>query len=111
MSRTFAGRSGDLVAQLNANWRVVIVSDRNAWLRPAWMIQHRLDDAWRDQAAVRASGMLRGLVKAYAGPVDAAAAKILDALQDRVDLRVPTQKPRRREPQTNSAADCESAAL
>jgi hypothetical protein len=80
--------SSNLVAQLNGNWRVVIVSDKNAWRRPAWMLQRLVDDTWRDHAAVRASGMLRDLVKAHVGRVDADAAKILAALPERVDLRV-----------------------
>jgi hypothetical protein len=77
-----------LVAQLNSEWRAVILSNSDAWRRPTWMLQHCVDDAWRDHAAVRASGMLRGLVQAYVGRVDADAAKILDALPERVDLRV-----------------------
>jgi hypothetical protein len=77
-----------LVAQLNDAWRVVIVSDRNAWRRPAWMLQLLVDGAWHDQAAVRASGMLRDIVRARVGRIDASAAKILDALPERVDLRV-----------------------
>jgi hypothetical protein len=79
--------SSNLVAQLNERWRIVIVSDRAAWRRPAWMLQQLIDDAWQDHTAVRASGMLRDLVRAYAGRVDASAAEILDALPKRVDLR------------------------
>lgn len=79
----------DPVAQINADWRVVVVSDRNAWKRPAWMIEHLVDGVWHGRAAVRAAGMLRDMVQAYAGRVDAGAAEILAALPERVD-----QKPR-----------------
>jgi hypothetical protein len=80
--------SSSLVAQLNERWRVVLVSDQNTWRRPAWMIQRMVDGAWRDQAAVRASGMLRDIVRAKVGRVDATAVKILDALPERVDVRM-----------------------
>jgi hypothetical protein len=78
-----------LIAQINADWRVVLVHDQNAWRRPAWMIQRRMDDgAWHDQAAVRASGMLREIVGARVGHIDADTAKILEALPERVDVRL-----------------------
>jgi hypothetical protein len=78
--------NGDLIAQLNASWRVVLV-DRKT-LRRAWLLQHMVDGAWCDKAVVRSSEMLRWLVQAHAGPVDADAAAILTELPARVDLRV-----------------------
>ena len=80
--------SSNLVAQLNQRWRVVIVSDRVAWRRRAWLLQQLVDDAWHDRAAIRTSETLRALVQAQAGRVDADADAILAALPERVDLRV-----------------------
>jgi hypothetical protein len=93
----------DIVVQVSARWRVVVVSDRDAWRRPAWMLQHMVDDVWHDKAAVRTSEMLRDLVQAHAGHVGAAEA-ILAALPARVDHRggsAATHEPRgAREPHT-----------
>lgn len=75
----------NVIAQLSADWRIVIISG-NTWRRPTWMIQERLDDAWRDKAAIRTREGLRALVQSYVGPVGADAADILAALPERVDL-------------------------
>jgi hypothetical protein len=80
--------SESLVVQVNARWCVVVVSDRVAWRRRAWMLQQLVDDAWQDRAAVRTSETLRGLVKAHAGRVNAGVPAILAELPERADLRV-----------------------
>jgi hypothetical protein len=76
--------SVDIVAHLDAGRRVVLVSGRKDWGRPAWLIQTMVGGAWHDGGVTRSSDMLRWL----AGPVDADAAAILAALPARVDLRV-----------------------
>jgi hypothetical protein len=94
----------NLVVQINASLRVVVVSDRNAWKRPAWMIEHLVDGVWHGRAAVRAAGMLRDLVQAYAGDVDPAARAILNALPERVDQK-PRSPPRPSSPPLARSAD------
>jgi len=79
--------SESLAVQVNARWRVVVVSDRVAWRRRAWLLQHMVDDAWRDRAAIRTAEALRALVKAHAGRVNAGVPAILAALPARVDIR------------------------
>jgi hypothetical protein len=79
--------SESLVVQVNVRWRVVVVSGV-AWRRRAWMLQHLVDDAWHDRAAIRTSEGLRALVRAHAGRVDAGAAAILAALPERVDAGI-----------------------
>lgn len=78
----------ELVSQLNASWRVVVLSDRDTWRRRAWSLEELVDGVWTCRAAMRTSEGLRALVKRYAGHVDGDAAVILAALPERVDLRV-----------------------
>lgn len=53
----------------------------------AWSLQQRANDgAWRGRFMVRSAEMLRALIAAKCGPIDADVAKILAALPPRVDL-------------------------
>lgn len=85
----------DLIA-LNASWRIVVVPPGAGRRSRAWSLQHLAPDgAWQGKGLARTSEALRGLLKAYAGPVDPLAAAILAALPARSDI-----PPRRREPRT-----------
>jgi hypothetical protein len=82
-----------LIAQLNASWRVVLVSGPNPFGRRAcWVLQNLVDGAWCDRHAVRSAELLRWLVKA-AGPIDEAAAVALDNLPARSDIGGPRPDP------------------
>jgi hypothetical protein len=83
-----------LVAQLSAGWRVLLVANRPGWGRPTWLLQNMVDGAWCDVALTRASGMLREIVLAKAGTVDAETAAILRDLPTRCDIREPGSPPK-----------------
>ena len=81
-----------IVVQINARWRVIELSDCAAWRRKAWMVQDLADDgAWHNKSAVRSAEMLREMVKAWAGPIDADAVAVLAALPARIDHRRPPE--------------------
>jgi hypothetical protein len=79
----------DIVAQLNASWRIIVALDQVTWRRRSWVLQQLVEDVWCDRAAARTGETLRSIALARAGSVDADAAAILDALPPRVDLRSP----------------------
>jgi hypothetical protein len=84
-----------LIAQINAGWRVLRVAGRPGWGRPAWSLQRMADGGeWQGVAVVRASHMLREMVRAWAGAVDAETAGILNALPQRCDIREPGSPPK-----------------
>ncbi|MGY3082136.1 hypothetical protein ACVWZZ_008544 [Bradyrhizobium sp. LM6.10] len=62
--------SSNLIAQLYEHWRIVLVSNSDTWRRRAWLLQHLVDDAWHDRAAVRTSGALRALARVHAGRIE-----------------------------------------
>lgn len=76
----------DLIA-LNASWRVVLMPAQGRKTR-AWLLQRLAGDAWQGQGPIRSAEMLRWLA-AGCGPIDEAAAAILAALPDRVDVQIP----------------------
>ena len=77
----------DIVVQINSAWRVVLTHDQAAYRRKAWLVQKQLaDGAWCTEAVVRSVPMLREMVQAWAGAVDADAVPILAALPPRVDI-------------------------
>jgi hypothetical protein len=76
-----------IVVQLNAHWRVVLLSTNAVWTQKrAWSLQELVNGEWQGRAIIRAAGMLRSLVTAWCGDVDGPAAAILAALPARVDL-------------------------
>ncbi|WP_338689300.1 MULTISPECIES: hypothetical protein [Bradyrhizobium] len=75
----------EIVAALNSTWRVVVVPAARRFHR-AWSLQRLVGDAWQGHAMARTAELLRGLVLAYAGAVDEAAAGILATLPPRVDF-------------------------
>lgn len=77
----------ELIAQINASWRVVVVCG-GKWGPRAWLVEHLIDGAWRGHiAATRSPAMLREMVQAWAGHIEADAAAILAALPARAHTR------------------------
>ncbi|MCP1844500.1 hypothetical protein ACVIHI_002578 [Bradyrhizobium sp. USDA 4524] len=86
----------NLVAQLNANWRVMLLHDEGAWRCAAWSIEQLSDDgAWRGRYAVRTHQMLLDVVQYRCGTVDPAAAAILATLPAYSYRRVDGEPPPR----------------
>ncbi|KYK44898.1 hypothetical protein A1D31_11820 [Bradyrhizobium liaoningense] len=71
----------NLVAQLNARWRVVVSRDGAQWILQRL---HENDD-WRARSRCRARPSLERVVKLFAGEVDPAAQAILAALPGHID--------------------------
>jgi hypothetical protein len=78
-----------LVAQLNANWRVVVAHDGTEWILQRL---HHAND-WRPRTVCRSRPALENVVRAYAGDVDPAARAILDGLPANVFWPAKTAAP------------------
>jgi hypothetical protein len=78
-----------LVAVLNQDWRIVECHDRTQWV-----LQHRGSpkkpgrDDWRARSYCQTSKALRRCTREHAGTVEPAAAAVLAALPERIDLTV-----------------------
>jgi hypothetical protein len=98
----------ELIAQLNATWRIVRVSGRER--SPCWYIQNVVDD--RAGAFFRAKHMVIEYITfivAKDGTIDPAAVQILAALPDRCDRdpdRRPAPKPNPRPEERPVHRDC-----
>jgi len=82
--------SGDtytgLVAQLNADWRVVECREHQQWIlqRRGSPKKPRTND-WRGRSYCRTAEALLRCTRNYAGAIDPAAAAILTSLPERID--------------------------
>jgi hypothetical protein len=83
----------ELVAQINTEWRVVLIPAQGR-TTPAWSLERLAGDAWQGQGFIRSARMLRWLA-AGCGPIDEAAAAILEALPPRVDIVAMSPEERR----------------
>lgn len=76
----------ELMAELNSDWRVVMLPVA-PWRRSrAWCLQQRVAGDWQGKHIVRSREMLLNIVLGRAGTVDPLAAAVLAALPPRVDI-------------------------
>jgi hypothetical protein len=90
-------RSANIAVQLNPSWRIVVAVPNRC---RSWALERLDGDVWKFQTS--ASGeMLRRLVPAWCGPIDADAAAILAQLPRRP---TPLERPRKRKPRSPTIA-------
>jgi len=78
----------ELVAQLNASWRVMLLWDGVKWSSRTWRLEKLVDGEWCNCITTRSADMLRWSIKGDAvGILDAGVPAILAALPARVDIR------------------------
>jgi hypothetical protein len=73
----------ELIAQLNARWRVLRIEGRPGWGPPCWLIENPGGN--HRGAVFRVSAMLRDYLTSRAGTIHPDAAAILEALPERCD--------------------------
>jgi hypothetical protein len=78
----------ELVAQINAGWRIIVVP-RDGRTQRSWEIQYLRSDGWHGRARTCAASMLAQFVLGWAGPVDVDAAATIAALPARSNVGGP----------------------
>jgi hypothetical protein len=102
----------NVVCALNAEWRLVVLSDNASWKNTSWAIEQLVAGEWRDQGAFKGKTTLLWFVRGRCGHIDESAASILDALPARVDLasRVPQPRRYKKKPIASQAVERKTAA-
>jgi hypothetical protein len=85
--------SSNLVAQLNASWRVIIDDDGKQWI-----LQRLHENGWRARSYCRTRYALENCVRLYAGEIDPEAVAILAALPSNAHWTDPAPPLRKRTP-------------